>query len=319
MKDAEDKITLAPTILIPGLVGVLLVLAALLKAWDTTPAAAWFGNRNLDELAQLLQINVELLLAAGCFSGLAPKTIRRLLLLLFSCFAIYALYLVVAGAESCGCFGPVKVHPWVTFTLDITVLALLYCWNPNLQDVEKSPPSRRWTVFFLIYAALAMSTTTWMILHRPTVLAASSQLAESGGIVILDPESWIGQPLPIADHIDIDIGNRLTEGQWVVLLYHHNCPKCQEALPRYIVLAEKWQMEGNGGGIALIEVPPYSNQPLAVTREAVYGRLNDNKEWFVQAPMEIKLENGIVIGASLELPAVASEATTPSGKIAPSF
>jgi hypothetical protein len=41
--------------------------------------------------------------------------------------------------------------------------------------------------------------------------------------------------------------------------------------------------------------------------DPVHARLSDDREWFVQAPVEIRLRDGEVVDASRELPAVNAD------------
>jgi hypothetical protein len=45
--------------------------------------------------------------------------------------------------------------------------------------------------------------------------------------------------------------------------------------------------------IALVEVPPFGDFHPGEAA-CIYGRLSDDREWFVQTPVEIKLRDGIV-------------------------
>jgi len=47
-------------------------------------------------------------------------------------------YLGFAGQSSCGCFGVIPVSPWVTFGLDVGVLAVLgFCRPPRAAEVRR--------------------------------------------------------------------------------------------------------------------------------------------------------------------------------------
>src|SRR5690606_34159712 len=62
-----------------------------------------------------------------------------------------------------------------------------------------------------------------LVRYADTRTASADDLrAATGGLVILEPEKWIGKPLPIADWIDVD----LSTGDWIVLLHRHDCPAC---------------------------------------------------------------------------------------------
>jgi len=62
--------------------------------------------------------------------------------------------------------------------------------------------------------------------------------------------------------------------------------------------------DGCFGSISIIEVPSHAdNQHDKLSTVFLCGRLTKDREWFVQAPSEIQLEDGLVIQASSDLAA----------------
>jgi len=110
--------------------------------------------------------------------------------------------------------------------------------------------------------------------------------------VVLEPEKWIGKRFPVAG--DIDIGTRLLKGSWIVVLYDHNCSKCQEAMPKYVRQAERLRNDSMATKIALVELPPYRASVPSANGPCEHGRLSDAKEWFVTTPVEIRPRDGMV-------------------------
>jgi hypothetical protein len=280
---------------IPLIVGVLLLFSASLKAWDGS------GHSIADAKIAYALIVVELALAAACFAGFQPRKVRLLLLMLFTCFAGYAAYFLTTGAESCGCFGAVTVPPAWTLSLDISVLTLLWKWQPEEEGVgEQSNAAYGWMKWGMVYAAMVLPATAVFLVRQPTALASEESLAKVRGIIVLEPESWVGQPLPIIS--EVDVGDELATGEWLVLLYHHDCPKCQEVMSLFRQRAEQLAREGNACRIALIETPPHAS-PLLADRgtSCLEGRLSDQREWFVQTPVEISLKEGRVVNVRRDL------------------
>ena len=66
--------------------------------------------------------------------------------------------------------------------------------------------------------------------HADATLSDAGDIIGDGKIVVLDPENWAGRPCPLLDYIDI--GDQLREGDWLVLLYHRDCPGCQRAIEK---------------------------------------------------------------------------------------
>jgi len=64
--------------------------------------------------------------------------------------------------------------------------------------------------------------TPILALNEPAVVTSSYE--------VLEPETWVGKKLPILQHIDI--GEKLSRGNWLILLYHHDCPDCAKAIAK---------------------------------------------------------------------------------------
>jgi len=300
------KATDLSRLLVPLLVGGLLLVSAGLKAdqllVDEATQDGLFGSRWF----LMALVECELLLGVWLLSGIFARRCRQVVLAVFAVFAIVALQKGFSGESSCGCFGRLDINPWWTFGLDLLVLGTLWNWNPIQAHTQEATDktlrtgvSWRAPVVAGLLLLVGVPVSIKMLMADPATLTKAGTIVGDGKLVILEPETWIGQPLPIATHIDI--GDQLLEGEWILVLFHHDCPKCQEALPRYEELAQQLIQNGSNTRIAAVEVPPYGEK----TKHAVaslYGRLTDKQEWFVQAPVEIVVEGGIVRGASGELP-----------------
>jgi hypothetical protein len=132
--------------------------------------------------------------------------------------------------------------------------------------------------------AVAVLTTALLVRYIDSRTAtAEGVLTTDTGLVILEPEKWLGQKLPIAGFIDLD----LSHGEWTVVFHRHDCPTCHEVLPSYVELSSM------GHKVALIEVPPFGNLNPSESG-CVHGQLTADREWFVQTPVEIQLRDGIV-------------------------
>ena len=108
-------------------VGGLLVSAAFLKAVELATKPATTLAIPLGGLLLPVQVGAELGIGLLALSGLYWQKLRWIALLLFSSFAAYSFYLAMGRAASCGCFGPLRIHPWWTFSLDLAViLGLLF-------------------------------------------------------------------------------------------------------------------------------------------------------------------------------------------------
>jgi hypothetical protein len=92
----------------------------------------------------------------------------------------------------------------------------------------------------------------------------------------------------------IDIGDQLREGSWLAVLYHHNCPDCQTAIPKYERMARDSQGKEHPFRIALVEMPPYDRTATRETPFCSYGRLDESKKWFTTTPVTVLMVRGAV-------------------------
>lgn len=243
----------------------------------------------------LAQSAVEVLLGLLVLSGYLWRTLQWHIALLFAGFACFSLYLAVNGASSCGCFGPVHFNPWWTFGLDaaVSIGLLVSAFLSRLPEREsidsgesRYPRLLRSFPAFMPAAMSAFVIVVAMVFHYADgrIAVGSGISSTREGLVVLEPEKWVNQKLPIADFID----ENLSSGEWIAVLHRHDCPVCQEAIRRYDELAS------GGHRIALIEVPPYGHS-TSVESVCRRCRLVNDREWFVQTPMEIRLQDGIVL------------------------
>ncbi|MHC4647895.1 MAG: hypothetical protein ACYTBJ_20725, partial [Planctomycetota bacterium] len=112
---------------------------------------------------------------------------------------------------------------------------------------------------------------------------------------VLEPESWPGKELPILEHIDI--AESLRTGNWLVLLYHYDCPDCAIAIPKYEQMARGLAANEDFLRIAFIEVPPYGPGAVRPNSPCTLGRLDESKEWFVTSPAVALMTNARVTSA----------------------
>lgn len=278
--------------------GLFLVIAAVLKTVQimTDPAAALRSPLG-HNLLPVLQIGGELAVGSIFLLGVYWRTLRWGALALFAAFAAYSFHLAMSGATSCSCFGPVQMNPWWTFSMDVLVFlglcssVLLEGLFAPIRDggsgeplVTKQPKRQRAVA---VVTCLVVVSAVFLFRYTSSRAALTNRRPDSaGGLVVLEPEAWVGQKLPIANSIDID----LSSGDWLVVLHRHECRACQKELPLYEERAVA------GERIALIEVPPYGNV-TAHGPANIYGRLRQDHDWFVQTPVEIRLQRGVVIAA----------------------
>jgi thiol-disulfide isomerase/thioredoxin len=98
----------------------------------------------------------------------------------------------------------------------------------------------------------------------------------------------------------IDIADSLRSGVVVVLLYHFDCPGCQEAIPKYDKLNR--ELAGNNDAIrfAFIAIPPYGDEklsPIPKDTKCLTGKLISDKKEIMMTPFVVLLQDGAVVKA----------------------
>ena len=283
----------------------LLVGSAFTKALFPEEAATLAVGYSIPPLLTAIVVQLELLvgivLLVGCFSW----WVLRATFAVFIVFASFSLLRAVAGFESCGCLGALRVSPWITFALDLGVLCAL--WLAIKHGDAKRICERangRWKLAAAAYLTLGAAALALSLWKGPTTLNAGSLLSGVGDLVLLEPQQWIGRELPLLPFLSPGIN--IDDGRWTVVLYHHDCPKCYEAIPKYSSLAE--DKRGSAEGVLLIELPPHATRTPQVGA-ARHARLSADRKWFVEAPVEIVIVGGRVTAASLELPSITPPTT----------
>ena len=258
----------------------------------------------------LIQIPLEMGLGIWLVSGLFKKAGWLLGLIAFGGFIGVTLYKGLTGAESCGCFGMVKVNPWITLSaIDIPIFICLAIFRPKGEKLFP-PPWPKLVHFF------AIAIPTFILL--PTIeyiLITNKPPLKTDKYEVVDTNEWI-RPKPISKEPNlparqitqnlwpmleyIDIKQQLQTGLWVVLLYHYDCSDCAQAIPKYEEMHKSLKGNENAINFAFIEMPPYGNENQQLIKpdsEIIRGRLSDAKKWFLQTPVVVVLNDGTVLKA----------------------
>ena len=297
----------SPSIAVRLLLGVILLAAASLKGFElaTGPIAEdsllwrrWFF---------IAVVELELFLGLWLLSGIWVKWAWRVSLAVFFGFAAASFSKGLMGDASCGCFGRVPVSPWWTLTMDMVAVAALARWPPAKSERLGNGRAHATGLVrtgHVVTAFLVIGCPAFwaMASYRPALVESGGRIIGDSNVILLEPEKWIGKPLPIAAHIDI--GPQLNAGLWILLMHRHDCPECQDAIPQYRELAQDLSRVADSPKIALIAMPPHGTSAFESSGQLVEGRLSDSREWFVTTPVEILLRNGKVTGVSTDLPAL---------------
>jgi hypothetical protein len=279
--------------------GLLLLLAAALKAHQlaTEPTAErdLFSHRWF----LIVWVEVEIVLGLWFLSSFARRASWLAAVLCFLAFGAFTLHKALAGETSCGCFGRIEINPWHTFAFDLAALLALSIFRP---DLGRSIPTSHARLRFATTAALALTAgipaglaAAW---YMPARLSPDGQIAGDKRVVLLEPEQWVGARCPILKHVDI--GDRLAKGTWTVVLYHHDCPHCQERVPKFEREVRERAARLGDARTAMVELAPYApagKSLLPPDTPCVRGRVSDARDWFVETPTLLVLVDGAVVDA----------------------
>lgn len=242
-------------------------------------------------------------------SGIAARAIRLAALISFCAFAVVALTEGFAGRESCGCFGRWELHPFVAATVDVLVVLSLLKWRPlRTSSLSGRRLAIRAACVFFGWGLVGGPAAYAMLNYKPTTVDSAGALVERGRVVVLEPERWIGRPLPILRYIE-DLPERLkvrgrslrdelAEGDWLVVFFRHDCPKCRENMPKYAELGRRAAQDPTAAKLAFVELAPYgklNGVPAPNGGAVARARLSDNWVWFIEAPTELCLRSGRVV------------------------
>jgi hypothetical protein len=135
----------------------------------------------------------------------------------------------------------------------------------------------------------------WLMLSfQPSTITSDGEIVGTSNVVMLYPKDWLGQKCPVLEFTDI--AANLNQGHWIVVFYGANCKKCKEHFA-------DWKDNGfpvaknNDEQIAMLEI---SGEPVNTFRQTlktepyIGGGLSRSKQWYIETPTVILLDEGIV-------------------------
>jgi hypothetical protein len=290
------------------LVAALLLAAAALKTQQLTTEPTADRDLFTYRWSLALLVEGELCLGLLLLSGLWKRLAWATALATFLFFAVVSLHKSLRGEASCGCFGAVQVNPWHTFALDVGVVALLALFRPGRPEIQPiARPRLRLAAALAVLVGAGVPAALAMASYSPARLSPDGEIRGDARFVVLEPERWVGKNFPLLKQIDV--GLRLAQGQWTVVLFHHDCPACRQALPQYEQAGGESSRQSGVTQVALIELPPYEQTAPAATpgnhvagketrkSSCLHGRLSAARDWFVGTPTVISLLDGKVLSA----------------------
>jgi hypothetical protein len=280
----------------PMVTGGALLAAAGLKSHRLVNEIIDDGHSTEVAVFRVVLIVFELVTGTWLLTGIRPATSRKVAIVLLSTFAVVALRTSISGEDSCGCFGRLAINPKYTFIFDIILLSALTL--RNVCFLQYYPPSfRRPRIVATTLILLFVGVAGGLVVGSYHIgLRQYAGLTRPTSQIVLKPEAWIGDRLPILSLISLS--DDLAIGRWRIVLYQENCVKCMDAITQYDHQARNHEDSLKRGQTALISVPPFSllsPSPVPSDSPCRVGRLNASSDWFVPTPCEIVMDDGIVV------------------------
>jgi len=278
--------------------GIVLLAAATLKAYQLATEPVLGDGLWGDRAFLATFVEAELLLGIWLLAGPFPKAAWRVAIISFALLFGISMWSTVTGAPTCGCFGKVEVNPRWTTALDLALVAVLWRWRPTRGRSNPIGRSRlQLSVAILMALVLGIPFGIAMGTFSPVQLGTDAVSLQEGDVVVLEPAKWVGRQLPILRYLDI--APKVLTGRWIVLFYHHDCPKCQAVIPDYERLASESRSEDFR--VALVELPPFGNSRPERYESCVTGRLAPRNEWFMSTPCCVKIQDSVVQSVELKV------------------
>ena len=269
---------------------VILVLAAAAKLVPTgaSPIDRSATPIALDRVA--IVATAEFLLAAWLISGRGSTRASQIATFTFSSFAGFSLGSALAGRASCGCFGPVAISPWTTFSLDAAVLILLLTFRPPA-SADAPYPYVREPIAACVFVAIG-----YVVFASTAGRNGPAQAVDSRQNTI-DADAWLGRAL--SETSAIATSEELDRGRWTVIFHRPGCHRCEATLAKY---ADVKRAPAQSMFTSVIAVEVVSRDGQSEERAPVpfvKGRLID--VWpTVATPLVVQLEQGRVVQLKYE-------------------
>jgi thiol-disulfide isomerase/thioredoxin len=276
--------------------GLVLIVASVLKIQQLLTEPILSKGFWESWLFFVIQIPLELGLGIWLVSGLFRKAGWMVALLAFALFIGITLQKVVIGAESCGCFGRVKVNPWITLlAIDIPLFLGLVIFQPK--GLKLLPPPWPKAAHFF---GVAIPTFIAFSIIIP-VLVFYKPADKTDTYEVVRPAEWIDQARNCKEWSmfkHIDIADSLRSNIVVVMFYNIECDTCHEAIPLYDQMSRDMASNEDSIRFAFIEVPPYAKDTdniIPIDTPCLQGRLDSSKKWYIETPLVVVLRDSLVV------------------------
>ena len=159
-------------------------------------------------------------------------------------------------------------------------------------------PYRQWLGTAWVVTGIGLASVT---VNQPASGDLPGIGMRVGDFVIVEPERMLDGPFALGEYIDI--GARLANGHWLVVLYRPDCPTCQSLLEELSAIHSEFNQRAQIAWIC-VGTAQRPEQSLGLTEahpQWVLGAMSQRFDWFVSVPLFVALEENRVLAASSAL------------------
>ena len=284
---------------------------AVLKLMDLSPThlpaalIKWCGALGID-LMFVLRFSIAAELIVAGVMVLVPPLARWVGVAVLATFVPVLIGDLMLGASSCGCFGAVKVSPWVTLVMDVTFLHGLLVLGRRVPGLALKPalPTPNvlaagiWSLLSVVVAfGIPANGSSGVGTVGDSVVGAVGDAGlelPADGYYLPQYDDWIGRPfqqLEITSWI-LNLPENIGIGPQYILFYRKDCEHCHELMELYF----NDVLSVSTTAVAVPDrdgFPTENLQPFACP-ECWVTELPAGIDWFLQTPVLVRLADGVV-------------------------
>ncbi len=236
---------------------------------------------------------------------------RLMAIFMLGSFCLILIGEMVAGAESCGCFGgTITIQPWQMLIVDGILLAGVIFFAPRIAGTALSLARGIPLMVVMMVAGIGLSFGAASVIHQdiqqspevdpnidpddPTRNPNPRALPSNWWAQTID--NWTGKPwreIPLFQFMP-RWPEGLDEGKHYIVFYSRTCSHCE------IMFIDDFTRD-IGAPVIAIEIPESRTQlrgenawPMPETFNVTRVQLPLGPDWYIQAPLSLRIEDGIV-------------------------
>jgi hypothetical protein len=286
------------------ILGLVLLAAAALKGYQLATEPTLEKGLLTSRWFLILEVEFEIAFGLLLLSGLYRHLTWLAAIGCFSIFSLVTFYKGISGEASCGCFGKVEINPWYTLIFDLFAVVTLLFFRHQTPHQPFRISWRPTIIFGVLVLLIGLPSAHAMISFTPTTLNDDGFIEGESNFVILELEKWVGKKFPLLKYIDI--GNELSKGNWIIVMYSDSCSNCRKNMAAYQELTHNFKGEDEFVRASLIEVPPFEKRSNNVEKISYFGQLSDSINWVISVPIVAVLKDGKTLAVWKDVPSLDS-------------